>query len=247
MAKSRSKALRSLDEFAQAGVQCFLRGGYRLTQVADVSAAMGMSAGAIYRYIEGKEALFDISVHYAAHLPISEKHIPVKVGSIDDTIRAVRMVAGRWKERPHLNQALASKKAKDLRLEAANIGIEIYDLLSSYADFIGLLNRCAHDIPELLQVFNEEIKTPLFADIATWFQRRSGVDSKRSGGQSAAVARAALEAVAWLANVRKRDETASSITDEQARVAASSMFVNLFPVEAAQKRSADEKRHAAAG
>ena len=85
MAKARSKALRSLDEFAQAGVQCFLRGGYRLTQVADVSAAMGMSAGAIYRYVEGKEALFDISVHYAAHLPINEKHIPVKVGSIDDT------------------------------------------------------------------------------------------------------------------------------------------------------------------
>lgn len=245
MTKARSKALRSLDEFAQAGVQCFLRGGYRLTQVADVSAAMGMSAGAIYRYVEGKEALFDISVHYAAHLPINTRPIPVKVGSIDDTIRAVRTVASRWKDRPHLNQALASKRPKDVRTEAASIGLELYDLLSYYADFIGLLNRCAHDIPELLQVFNEEIKTPLFADLATWFQRRRGVDSRKNSGPSAAVARAALEAVAWLANVRKRDETASSITDEQARLAASSMFVNLFPVEASHKP--DEKRHAAAG
>jgi len=247
MAKARSKALRTLDEFAQAGVQCFLRGGYRLTQVADVSAAMGMSAGAIYRYVEGKEALFDISVHYAAHLPINDKQIPVKVGSIGDTIRAVRMVAGRWKDRPHLNQALTTKKPKDLRMEAANIGLELYDLLSTYADFIGLLNRCAHDIPELLQVFNEEIKTPLFADLGTWFQRRSGVDGKKGGGHSAAVARAALEAVAWLANVRKRDETARSITDEQARLAASSIFVNLFPTEAGQRRSTDDKRHAVAG
>jgi AcrR family transcriptional regulator len=242
--QARTKALRNLEEFAQAGVQCFLRGGYRLTQVADVSASLGMSTGAIYRYIEGKEALFDISMRYAAHLPVDGRPIPVKVGGIEDTIQAVRTVAARWQDRPHLSQALASKKPRDVRAEAANIGLELFDLLSYHADFTGLLNRCAHDIPALLQVFHEEFKTPLIADLATWYQRRCGVEAKKNGGNQAALARAALEAVAWLANVRKRDETASSIDDEQARFAAAAIFMNLFPLDESAARATQEKRRA---
>ena len=44
----------------------FIDKGYRRTQMADVTQAMGLSPGAVYRYVESKEALFDLIVRAGA-------------------------------------------------------------------------------------------------------------------------------------------------------------------------------------
>jgi Bacterial regulatory proteins, tetR family len=49
-------------ELVEAATQVFLHKGYKRTQMADITDAMGLSAGAIYRYVESKEGLFDLVV-----------------------------------------------------------------------------------------------------------------------------------------------------------------------------------------
>jgi AcrR family transcriptional regulator len=45
------------DQILDAAVRCFARTGFHATGIADVIAEAGMSAGGVYRYFDGKEAL----------------------------------------------------------------------------------------------------------------------------------------------------------------------------------------------
>lgn len=45
------------DQILDAAVRCFARNGFHDTGIADVIAEAGMSAGGVYRYFDGKEAL----------------------------------------------------------------------------------------------------------------------------------------------------------------------------------------------
>src|SRR6266540_4572499 len=47
-----------LEDVVQAGAEVFARRGYRRTQMADVAAAMGVSPGNLYNYVDSKDALF---------------------------------------------------------------------------------------------------------------------------------------------------------------------------------------------
>jgi AcrR family transcriptional regulator len=44
-------------DLVQAAVQVFIAQGYRLTQMSDVAAAMGVAKGTVYLYVKSKEAL----------------------------------------------------------------------------------------------------------------------------------------------------------------------------------------------
>jgi AcrR family transcriptional regulator len=244
MKKARTKALRELVEIAQAGLQCFLRGGYRLTQMAHVADEMDVSAGTIYRYVASKEALFYVSALHAAHAPINHFPTPVTVRGLDDAIRVIHTMATEWRDWPHLRKALATKRPADVRAEAEEIGLELFDRLSNRADFIGLMNRCAHDIPALAHIFNDEIKGPYLADVSTWFERRSGVTPQRDKVSQAAIARAGAEAISWLAMVRPRDPTAHAIDDAKARSAAAAVFTNLLSAEATNRLATAKKKRA---
>ena len=57
MRRSSKLGLRPLAEIAEAALLCFTQRGYRLTQMSDVGAELGMSPTAAYRYVESKEAL----------------------------------------------------------------------------------------------------------------------------------------------------------------------------------------------
>lgn len=244
MKRGRTKTLRELAEIAQAGLQCFLRGGYRLTQMAHVADELGVSAGTTYRYVASKEALFYVAALHAAHTPINHFPTPVTVRGLDDSIRVIHTMAGDWRDWPHLRKALTSKRPADVRAEAEQIGLELYDRLSHSADFIGLMNRCAHDIPALAQIFNDEIKGPYLADVSTWFEQRCGINPQRDNAPEAAIARAGVEAISWLAMVRPQDPTAESIDDAQARAAAGSIFTSLLPIEAADNLISVPKKRA---
>ena len=52
-------------ELVRVATRVFIERGYRLTQMADVSAALGVSKGTIYGYVESKEALFELCLRSA--------------------------------------------------------------------------------------------------------------------------------------------------------------------------------------
>ena len=63
MARKRPEG--RLDQLLDCATRVFIDKGYRRTQMADVAREMGVSAGALYGYVESKEALFHLLIDRA--------------------------------------------------------------------------------------------------------------------------------------------------------------------------------------
>ncbi len=68
-------------QIAEAAARCFARNGFHATSMHDVIAEAGLSAGAVYRYFPGKEALVReiATAAVAALLATGEKHLEVRL------------------------------------------------------------------------------------------------------------------------------------------------------------------------
>ncbi len=141
-------------DLIEAATSVFLEQGYRRTQMADVAARMGVAKGTIYLYVESKEALFDAVVRHADRAERLElpEELPVRTPPPDTTLEEVRK---RVAENgvPVLSKALARRRVDDVRAELEAIVRELYHLLSQHRVGIKLLDRCAHDHPELASVW----------------------------------------------------------------------------------------------
>jgi len=142
------------EELVEAATSVFLEQGYRRTQMADVAARMGVAKGTLYLYVESKEALFDAVVRHADRRePIAlPETLPVPTPPPGATLEEVRKRVGET-GLPVLAEALARRRVVDIRAELDSILRELYDILSAHRVGIKLLDRCAHDHPELAAVW----------------------------------------------------------------------------------------------
>jgi AcrR family transcriptional regulator len=228
MRRSSKLGPRPLAEIADAALSCFTQRGYRLTQMSDVGAELGMSPTAAYRYVESKEALFHIAALHAAGEPLDDLGLPVAVANLEATIDSVAAIVRAWPRWPVLHAALSRRAApRDLESEAEAIAIELFDFLIERRRIIVLLDRTAGDLPSLKSAFAQDYRASYLADIVAWFGKRSG---SRSGTLPVeATARAGIESISWLAMRRHMDAEARAITDDDARRAASRTFAALLP------------------
>ena len=65
----RLSAMDRVPELIQAAVKVFSEKGYRSTQMADVAFEMGVAAGSLYNYVDGKEGLFALCLERMAQGP----------------------------------------------------------------------------------------------------------------------------------------------------------------------------------
>jgi AcrR family transcriptional regulator len=138
----------------EAATAVFLEQGYRRTQMADVAARMGVAKGTLYLYVESKEALFDAVVRHADRREALElpAELPVRTPPPGATLEEVRKRVSE-SGLPVLTEALARRRVGDVRAELEAIVHELYGLLARHRVGIKLLDRCAHDHPELAAVW----------------------------------------------------------------------------------------------
>ena len=55
-----------IKDLLAAATVVFIERGYRRAQMADVARELGVAKGTLYLYVEGKAALFDAALRYAA-------------------------------------------------------------------------------------------------------------------------------------------------------------------------------------
>ena len=227
MRRSSKLGLRPLAEIAEAALRCFTQRGYRLTQMSDVGAELGMSPTAAYRYVESKEALFHIAALHAAGIPLDDLPLPVVVEDLAATVESVAAIVRSWPRWPVLGKALSRRSVvRDPQREAEDVATELYDFLAGKRRVIVLFDRTANDIPSLKTAFAEEYRAPYLADIVAWFGKRSG--KPRSDVPTEALARGGIEAISWLAMRRRTDTAAHAITEAQARDAAARSLAALL-------------------
>jgi AcrR family transcriptional regulator len=141
-------------DLVEAATSVFLEQGYRRTQMADVAARMGVAKGTVYLYVESKEALFDAVVRHADRgEPIElPEDLPIPTPPPGATLEEVRKRVAET-GLPILTEALARQRVVDVRAELEAIVRELYELLARNRVGIKLLDRCAHDHPELAEVW----------------------------------------------------------------------------------------------
>lgn len=200
----------------------FTRQGYRLTQMADVAREAGVSAGALYSYVDGKEALFELALIAAAGLidaaeEAEGRFVPAGLAATIERLRDFIVAASNW---PEINGALAREAVAPAAVGPV-IG-ELFDWLGPQRHLIWLLDRCSAEVPGLDGVYQAEVRGRYMADLAQLVGRASG----DADGQRAAMrARGLMEATVWLAMHRHRDRQPPAGDDALARATAVEMAV----------------------
>lgn len=147
---ARSIPKDRFDALVRGATEVFIARGYRLTQMSDISAAVGVAKGTLYGYVESKEALLLLCLVYAdveGPIPLPEV-LPVPAPAPGFLGEQVRARVGAAARQPVLERTFATPRAPDLEAELLEVIGEFYDLLAAHRYGIKLLDRCM-DHPEL--------------------------------------------------------------------------------------------------
>ena len=233
-----------LARLVDCATQVFITLGYRRTQMADVAAALGVAKGTLYLTVESKEALFDLVVRHAdaeqaTHVPV----LPVPTPAPGSTLEAVRQRLGEAVVGPALVAALGDASRRDARAELTGVVRELYELMSKQRTAIKLIDRCAHDYPDLAALWFRAGRGGLLTALEHVLTARSAAGLLRPLPDAAMAARLVLETVALWAVHRHWDPAPQVLDDAVVETTVVQMLVAaLVPDEPPRRRLRREKR-----
>ena len=206
------------DALLRAGREVFTRQGFLNAQMADVAKAMGVAKGTVYLYVESKQALFSAVVRQVAsgggRAP-RPAALPIPTPAFGEILREVASGIRERMALPVLEAALAAPapSGRAVRRELRGVVGELADLLRTHRDVIRLVDRCAHDAPELGRVWFEQGRVQLVGRLAAYLRSRAGAGCIPAVADTDAQARILLETlVMW--TVHRRDDAAPQDLDE---------------------------------
>lgn len=212
----RSRKPGRLSDIAAAACAVFTRQGFRLTQMSDVARQAGISAGALYSYVDGKEALFELALDHALGRSWSE----------DARFQA----KGLAQRLPGLGERLAAEVAwPALRAASEQPGVdetacravfaELHELVGRHRQLIWLLDRCSGEFPELAGLYETIVRGRYIAELTRLIARAPAL-ADASDEHVRATARALMEMTVWMGMHRLRDRQPPDIDDAAAASAA---------------------------
>jgi AcrR family transcriptional regulator len=213
-------------DLVEAASAVFLEQGYRRTQMADVAARMGVAKGTVYLYVESKEALFDSVLRHAdseERIALPEA-LPVPTPPPGATLEMVRKRVAREASLPFLSAALERQRVTDVRGELERIVRELYGVLHRHRVGIKLLDRCAHDHPDLAGVWYGNGREGALELLRRYLEDRIRRRRLLPVEEPAVTARILLETVVFWAVHRHWDPSPQPV-DERVAEAAVVQFV----------------------
>ena len=226
----RKPAVNRLNTLIETATRIFIQKGYRRTQMADVTDAMGLSSGAIYRYLESKEALFDLVVRAAAspNLLTKEMALPIPTPQPGATLSYVRQVVLRKGRFPVLEKAFGQKKVRDASVELEGIVRELYRAMARDRRGIKLVERSALDWPELAAIWFGEMRSHLIDQLARYLGSRIERRLLRPVPNAKASARLIVETCAFFAIHRYEDPFPTPMDEVLAEETVVDALINAY-------------------
>jgi AcrR family transcriptional regulator len=206
------------EEVIAAATQVFIAQGFRRTQMADIARAAGVAKGTLYLYVESKETLFDLALRHADReeplgLPESP---PLPTPDPAATLRSIENRITEEADLPQLRVALERRRVADVQAELQAIVRELYQAANRNRVAIKLVDRCAHDYPELAAVWFQQGRAAQMALVQEYLDRRSRSGQLRSIPDKAVAARLFLETIAFWAVHRYWDPSPQDIDPQVA-------------------------------
>jgi AcrR family transcriptional regulator len=215
----RSSAEERLERVVSAATSVFAAKGYRRTQMADVAAEVGVSAGNLYNYVESKDALFHACLVAAS--PAKTNGPPLKLPLRQPPPAATRKVIGAGLtailEGSALSRALERGPTEDIVAELAEVIGDYYDRTASSRRFQALVERSAADLPELFDAFFVKMRRPALDQLASYIEQRIASGHLRPVPSVEITARLINEAQSWFARNRHGDPDTKDVDDALVR------------------------------
>ncbi len=225
------------DRFAQlidVATRTFVARGYRLTQMADVAAALGVAKGTVYGYVESKEALFDAAVRFAdGQFPVPQPSaLPVATPAAGSTVGYIRERLMAEARELHLVAALASPSVSlEPAAELEQIVRDLYRRMARNRRALKLVDRCAVDHPELAAVWFEEGRWGQVALIGSYLEKRIADGHLRAVPSVPIAARMLLETIALWAIHMPWDPSPRPFAEADVENAVVDMLVHAYAKE----------------
>ena len=197
--------------------------------MTDVGVRLELSHALLYRYVESKEALFELAVRYAMDPDaVSTLATPLPTPPPGRTLALVKRWAKERASFPVLGAARAARGPDGVADELGAIIDELYLFFEHNRQVLALIERSAPDIPELYTFYFLQRRRALLAQLADYLQRRMASGNLQPASDLQVAARFLLESVVWFAWHRKDDPDSAMIGDEPARQVVKELLVAAF-------------------
>ncbi|MHB8383621.1 MAG: TetR/AcrR family transcriptional regulator [Candidatus Binataceae bacterium] len=247
---ARTRPADRIPSLIHAALRVFSSKGFRRAQMADIAHEMGVSPGSLYNYVESKEALFYLVIDQAfAQSPGAEPPtLPVPTPLPGAIIKRIGELFRKEGALPTLAAALKLPRADDPSAELEAIVRELYAGAYRAGHVTAMLDRSAHDLPELSQLYYGRMRGGLVARLARLIESRAEAGQFRPVPHLAVAARLMVETVTWFARNRRGDPASGDITDEAAEETTVDFIVNsLVAARSRPKRTRPDKSTSPAG
>jgi len=204
-------------EVARVATEDFGRLGYRGTKTADVAARAGMSTGALFTYVESKDALFHlVFLHWFGMPGEGPPVLPVATPGPGETLAVIK--AGLSHVRmPRIQAALAEEQPADVAEELREIVAERYALIDHYWPLLAVIERCAAEMPELESAWFDIARAGSFEQLGSYLQRRMAAGLLRPMPDAEVAARIVTESLSWFGWHRHEGRDSTLYEDETVR------------------------------
>jgi len=227
-------------DVAQAASSVFIEKGYRRALMTDVGARLGLSHAVLYRYVESKEALFELAMTYSMDPDsISSLQIPLPTPEPGHFLEVLRKWARRSARFPVLGAALARPESPHIRQEFEEILDERYAFVSANRRLLALIERSSLDLPDLHDLFFRKLRRQDIKRLSDYLDKRMGAGVLRPASNVDLAARFVMESIAWFAWHRHADADPPAIDDKHAKIAVRELLVAAFVPEAALDAAAN--------
>jgi AcrR family transcriptional regulator len=192
--------------------------GYQRTHMAEVAAEAGLSAGAVYTYVESKDALFHlVFAHAFGQFAEGLPPLPLATPPPDETLALIGRGLQRAAATPVLRAARDVADPVDVRAELTGIVEERYDIIDRLWPVLAVIERSAADLPALDEFYFRRARRGHNASLARYLEQRAASGHLRAMPDAAVAARVVTEAVTWFAWHRRDDRDATAYDDAVAR------------------------------
>jgi AcrR family transcriptional regulator len=222
------KPVRPLAEVADAAVTVFADRGFRQAGISDVSAELGLSHGALYTYVDSKQALLYLALLRTVRPDaVGELSLPVTAPPSEDIVELLES----WMIGQAPPLVIDHSREPGARPAEAELGALIdalYGFIEHNYRALNLIEKCATDLPELAQWFFIRRRRASLELIGDFLRKRIEAGELRPVPDIPAAARYINETIAWFAMHRHGDADSAMLDDDACRATVRHLLLAAF-------------------
>lgn len=222
------KPVRPLAEVADAAVRVFTDKGFRHAGISDVSAALGLSHGALYTYVDSKQALLYLALLRAVQ-PDAVQELPIPVTAPAAQGMVTLLESWTAAEVAFLGLDRAARPVAQLTAEDFGDIIDVlYGFIERHRQALQLIGRCAADLPELAQWYFVQRRRATLEQLGEYLRQRIAAGEFGPVPDVPTAARFIVETIAWFAMHRHGDPDSAMLDDATCRRTVRHLLLNTF-------------------